>query len=305
MSRAPLPSDEELVTESRTLRQIDRLLRAVPGARSDDLPLGDLVGREADAVVAAHRAGRPETAYLVRGDKYRPGKSAATDAEVLATAITQQSARESMARWHWYSGWSDIAPRGHQIVDHLFESACDAIVDGDADALQTLITRKPTLVHSRSCAAHHQTLLQHVAANGIENSRQWQSPPNAVEIAEVLLAAGSDPDARCDSYGCDNTTMTLLVSSAHPARAGVQADLVEALCRGGAKPDGPDDDGMPLWSAISAWSPRAVDALVRCGARVDNLLYAAAAGLLPLVTSYFDGSGRLIRERACSWGRAR
>ena len=73
-----IPSDEELGTESRTLRQIDRLLRAVPGARSDDLPLGDLVGREADAVVAAHRAGRPEIAYLVRGDKYRPGKSAAT-----------------------------------------------------------------------------------------------------------------------------------------------------------------------------------------------------------------------------------
>src|SRR5262245_33765159 len=55
-----IPSDEELGTESRTLRQIDRLLRAVPGARTDDLPLGDLVGREAAAVVAAHRAGRPE-----------------------------------------------------------------------------------------------------------------------------------------------------------------------------------------------------------------------------------------------------
>ena len=98
--------------------------------------------------------------------------------------------------------------------------------------------------------------------------------------------------------------MTLLVSSAHPAAAGVQAPLVEALCRGGAKPDGPDEDSMPLWTAISSWYPKAVDALIRCGARVDNLLFAGAAGDLPAVRSYFDEAGGLLPERAFSFGRA-
>lgn len=37
----------------------------------------------------------------------------------------------------------------------------------------------------------------------------------------------------CDSYG-GSSTMGLLVTSAHPARAGVTQDLVELLCQYGA-----------------------------------------------------------------------
>ena len=83
-----------------------------------------------------------------------------------------------------------------EVVDPAFEAACDAIVEGDAAVLRALLARDPALLHARSRFAHHQTLLQHVAANGIEHSRQWQSPPNAVEIAEILLGAGAEPDAR-------------------------------------------------------------------------------------------------------------
>jgi hypothetical protein len=219
--------------------------------------------------------------------------------------VTEDEARASMARWHWFGGWDDVLARAHEVVDPRFEAACDTIVDGDATALRALVTADPELVRARSRFAHHQTLLQHVAANGIENSRQWQSPPNAVEIARILLAAGAEPDATCDSYGGDNTAMTLLVTSAHPAAAGVQADLVEELCRAGAKPDGPDDAGGPLWGAISFGYTAAVDRLVRCGARVDNLLFAAAAGDLEAVCSYFDGHGRIVPARAHGWGRAR
>lgn len=69
--------------------------------------------------------------------------------------------------------------------------------------------------------------------------------------------------------------------------------------------DGPSDDGSPLWAAISAWYPAAVDSLVRCGARVDNLLFAAAAGDLHAVQSYFDAAGKLVPERAFDVGRSR
>ena len=294
---------DRLGPESRALSAIDLLLRSVPGARTKALPLAELLRREADALVSAHRAGEPAAAYLIRGEKYRPGTSQATDAETLTAELTYEQALACIVRWHWFSDWSEVTPHAQKAVDPRFEAACDAIVDGRAKDLRALLGHDPSLVHARSRFGHHQTLIQHVAANGIEKSRQWQSPSNAVEIAEILLSAGSEPDATCDSYG-GSTAMTLLVTSAHPAAAGVQADLVDALCKGGAMPDGIEDDGRPLWLAISSCYTAAVDALVRCGARIDNLLFAAAAGDLIAVASYFDEAGRPLPGRAYGWGGA-
>jgi hypothetical protein len=64
---------------------------------------------------------------------------------------------------------------------------------------------------------------------------------------------------------------------------GCRLALVTALCRGGANPNGLDDDGLPLWTAITWGYPAAAEALARCGARVDNLVFAAALGDLPRV----------------------
>jgi hypothetical protein len=88
------------------------------------------------------------------------------------------------------------------------------------------------------------------------------------------------------------TTLELLVSSCHPADAGVQAELVEVLCDAGAKVDGIDDDGAPLWTAIAFGYTRAVEALVRCGARVDNLVFAAVVGDMERVKEMLGEGGR-------------
>ena len=141
-------------------------------------------------------------------------------------------------------------------------------------------------------------LLHHVAANGIEVERQLQTPPNAVGIMRLLLERGAEPDAICDAYGADDTTLGLLVSSAHPAAAGVQAALVEELCRGGARVDGLDDDGAPLWTAIAFGYTEAAEALARCGARVDNVVFAAALGHLADVRGCLDADGRLTPASA-------
>ena len=142
---------------------------------------------------------------------------------------------------------------------------------------------------------HRATLLHHVAANGIEVERQLQSPPNAAEIMRLLLQRGAEPDALCDTYGGGPgaTTMCLLVSSCVPAEAGVQASLVCELCRGGAAVNGLEDDGLPLWIAISFGYTEAAEALVRCGARVDNIVFHAALGDLAAVRGYFGADGSL------------
>src|SRR5688572_23790987 len=235
---------QSLNAESETLRKIDQLLQNIPGVRSQPLPLGELIEREAAALLSAQGRGETCAAYLLRGDKYRPGQSQHTDAELLAAPLSRSEAAAAMTRWHWFRDAAHLARHAQELVDPCFEAACDAIVAGDAAALRALLAAQPSLARQRSCFAHHQTLLQHVSANGIEHHRQWQSPANAVELATLLLAAGAEPDADCDTYG-GSTALTLLVTSAHPARAGVQAALVEALCRAGAKPDGPEADCRP------------------------------------------------------------
>ncbi|HZU84267.1 MAG TPA: ankyrin repeat domain-containing protein, partial [Polyangiaceae bacterium] len=189
-----------------------------------------------------------------------------------------------------------------------FEAAADAIVDGDAPALRALLAGHSDLARARSPYAHRATLLQHVAANGIESSRQWQSPKNAVEIARILIDAGSEVDATCDAYG-GSTAMGLLVSSGHPAEAGVQVALVEALLDAGAAIDGVATiPGTPIETALLFGYPDAAEALARRGARVDNVLVAAGLGRVELIDRLAAKPGAQLDEAfrvASALGRAR
>src|SRR5260221_2875262 len=78
--------------------------------------------------------------------------------------------------------------------------------------------------------------------------------------------------------------MGLLVSSAHPAKAGVQVALVEALLDAGAAIDGVATvQGTPIETALVFGSPDAAEALARPGARIDDVLVAAGLGRAELV----------------------
>lgn len=129
----------------------------------------------------------------------------------------------------------------------------------------------------------------------MEDFRQ-RTPPNAVDVARALLAAGAEVDAVARTYGGGpwQTPLNLLVSSVHPARAGVQAALVDVLAGHGAAVDGVEDDGTPLLTALAFHYPAAAEALVRCGARVDSLSAAAGLGDVAAVRGFLAG-GPLTR----------
>lgn len=214
---------------------------------------------------------------------------------VAPDGLDLDGARLAVAKNHWYADWADALAHGPDLVDTRFEAAADAIHAGDETTLRRLLRAHPGLVALRSPFPHRQTLLHHLAANGIEVERQLRPPANAVDVLRPLLEHGADPDATCDSYGGGTgaTALCLLVSSAGPQAVGSEAALVEELVRGGARVDGLDDDGLPLWTAVLCGHTAAVEALARCGARVDNLCFAAALGDLDAVRGYFEPGGGL------------
>ena len=197
-------------------------------------------------------------------------------------------AQHLIARAHSYDSWSEFAREIEGLRADSdrsdFERAADAVVEGNLAGLDELLAKDPDLVRTHSARKHHATLLHYVAANGVEDFRQ-KTPSNAVEVAMRLLDAGAAVDALADTYGKDlyQTTMNLLVSSTHPAAAGLQSALVEVLLDHGAAIDGLAGDSSPLATALAFGYRDAADTIVRRGATISNVSLAAAVGRLDLV----------------------
>lgn len=184
---------------------------------------------------------------------------------VRATTLSPADAQLVIAREYHFENWAELTRFAETVAKGgpvaRFEEAVEAVVAGDIERLRTMLRDTPDLVRTRSARKHRATLLHYIAANGVEDSRQ-RTPPNAVEIAKLLLESGAEPDALADMYDNKCTTMGTLVSSAHPHRAGLQAALAETLLEYGAKLQGPG----------SEWQSAAVTALI--------FGYADTAGVL-------------------------
>ncbi len=252
--------------------------------------------KQAEELLAAHAAGDPQALGIIHRNHPRFLDSKIpwlpknlSDSEIQSAALEPADAQLVIARWYSFRSWSALTEYVGAVTQggsvFQFESAVEAVIAGDIVALAALLRENPELVRARSTRitcfdppAHRATLLHYVAANGIESYRQ-KTPANAVEVAKTLLRAGAEVDALAEMYGGRCTTMSMLVSSGHPAQAGVQAALVETLLDFGASTEerGAGPWRSPLMTALAFGYQDAAAALVRGGARVDNV--AAAAGL--------------------------
>src|SRR5689334_19790737 len=157
-----------------------------------------------------------------------------------------------------------------------FETAVDAVVSGDLETLQSMLRADPELARRRSARNHHATLLHYVAANGVEDERQ-RTPANALDIAKTLLDAGAEVDATADMYDAEATTMEMLVSSEHPAAAGLQSALAELLLDHGADINHRGKQGQtPVVTALAFGYLGTAEVLARRGAALS---FEALAGL--------------------------
>ena len=224
-----------------------------------------------------------------------------------------------IARAHGFLSWPKFAAHladlgGTETAVGTFESAVQSIVTGDAAALRDLLRRRPELVKARSTREHRGTLLHYVSANGVEGYRQV-SPKNAAEIAEILLAAGADIEAEADVYGGGCTALGLVATSAPPAIAGVQIDVIDVLLRHGARMNTQSAGNRHslVDACLANGQPRAAAYLAQRGAPLD-LKGAAGVGRLErvrqLVPENHDLRGSSLTQDlktafslACSYGR--
>src|ERR1700730_755859 len=235
----------------------------------------DQYQKQAEELLEAHKSGDSQAIGVIHKnhppflDSKMPWLTKnLPDSEIRSSTFDLADAQLTIARWYSFQDWPALAEYVDAVSQDCspafqFESAVEAVIAGDLGTLESLLGKNPELVRARSTRithfdppVHRATLLHYVAANGVEGYRQ-KTPGNAVEIARALLQAGAEVDALAAMYGGQYTTMSMLVSSSHPAEAGVQVALVETLLDFGAaiEPLGSAKWGSPLMTALAFGYP--------------------------------------------------
>lgn len=201
----------------------------------------------------------------------------------LSETCSLTGAQFVIARSHGFESWVKFSKHVESLAENRFETAVDAIVKGDAARLKQLLRENPKLARARSGREHGATLLHYVSANGVEGYRQ-KTPPNIVEIAEILLDAGAEIDAEADVYGGGCTALGLAATSVWPEKAGVQETLLETLLARGASMEKQSAGNRHslVAACLANGRPKAAAFLAGRGARV-NFVEAAGLGLIEVV----------------------
>ncbi|HTL58613.1 MAG TPA: ankyrin repeat domain-containing protein [Candidatus Limnocylindrales bacterium] len=237
---------------------------------------------------------RTSTQSVQRIKKFHPRLRNRSDFEVAEAKFSLADAQWVIAQEHAFESWPKFVKHIQEITRagspvSKFELAADAIASGDLSTLKKLLRDNPELVRARSTRAHRAPLIHYVAANGIENFRQ-KTPKNILEITEALLRAGAEVDTTGPSYSGGSTALGLAATSYHPAKAGVQLELLDLLLKAGASLDGAPGGWGPLVAALHNGRGDAAAFLAERGASLD---LEGAAG-----TGEVDAMARYVNEDA-------
>lgn len=233
---------------------------------------------QAKDLLQEHAARDPRAAQRIR--EFHPRFGGATDENIFKTRLSLSDAQLTIAREHGFPGWPRLKrhiekptladrldlPHHERIEDARFRRAVELLDAGDVAGLRAHLRHYPKLVHEQVLFEggnyfRNPTLLEFVAENPV---RRGKLPGNIVEVAKVIIDAGADRTALTETLGLVSTGMV-------PRQCRVQVPLIDLLCQRGADPSG------PLRAAALHGELEAVEALLRCGGRVD-LPIAAALG---------------------------
>jgi hypothetical protein len=259
----PNPQDALPLPSRPSVEQYKKLAKdLVKSCRSGDpAAIGIWASRWVEALAAHQRepdALRDGTEISARANQIDQfARTKLSSGEGSTSKCVLADAQFVIARAHGFLSWPKFVTHIESLARtssavSAFEAAAYAIVTGDVTTLERLLREHPTLIRARSTREHRATLLHYVAANGVENYRQV-TPKNIAEITEILLVAGAEIDGEADVYGGGCTTLGLVATSAPPAIAGVQRDVIDVLLKHGAHgPSGTGGNRQPLVRASAS-----------------------------------------------------
>ena len=323
----PNPQDALPLPSRPSVEQYKKLAKdLVKSCRSGDPAAIGIWASQWIEVLAAHQtepdALRDGTEIRARANQVDQfARTTLSSGEGSSSRCVLADAQFVIARVHGFLSWPKFVKHLESLASasspvSAFEAAAHAVVTGDVATLKGLLREHPTLIRARSTREHRATLLHYVAANGVENYRQV-TPRNIATVTEILLAAGADVNSEADVYGGGCTTLGLVATSAPPAIAGVQQEVIDVLLEHGARMDLPGTGGnqQPLVRACLAnGQPDAAEYVVSRGAPLD-LPGAAGIGRIDVVKRFFNEDGDLNANAtkaqmvdgfslACAYGRA-
>ncbi|PYV30985.1 MAG: hypothetical protein DMG22_18805, partial [Acidobacteria bacterium] len=108
--------------------------------------------KQAQDLVEGHKLGDPESIWRIKND--HPRFREMSDSEVRSTTFALADAQFIVARWNYFESWLELAGYVEAVTQERspvsqFESAVDAIVDGDVTALERLLRANPDLIRAR------------------------------------------------------------------------------------------------------------------------------------------------------------
>lgn len=212
------------------IKKIQRLHESMLKANRSTFSVIEYLSLQVERICEAHRAG--DTAVCFHLGCWCTPLVGTPRAEIMQCDLSTDMAQLTIAREHGYTDWTAVQTLGDTRFDERFENCVDTLLAGDLETLNNTLANDPTLAHQRSQYGHGATLLHYLAANGVESYRQV-TPLNAEQIALALVDAGAEVKSSANIYG-GSTPLELLVSSAHPANAGVTDKVAKVLCDAGA-----------------------------------------------------------------------
>ncbi len=203
---------------------IDKSIKMIRDLHTDILELKktsttikEFISLQAERLFEAHGFGSTAVIFhLACWCKPLIGKPAE---EIMKTPLSLALAQQTIAAEYGFASWKDVENLAKTKFDTDFEDCIDNMLSGKLQLLQNTLTENPHFATQRSQYGHQATLLHYLAANGVESYRQI-TPMNAADIAQTLIDAGADANAHAQIYGSSDVR-GLLLSSAHPANAGV------------------------------------------------------------------------------------
>ena len=231
---------------------------------------------QAKDLLKEHAARTQGTAQRLREFHTRFGR--ATDSEIFGAKLSLSDAQLAIAREHGFPSWTRLKrhierptlsdrldlPHEQRIEDAVFRRAVELLDAGEVSALRAHLKKHAHLAHQQVVFEggnyfKNPTLLEFVAENPV---RHGTLPANIVEIARVILDAGTSQSAR-------NEALMLVSTGSVPRECGAQLALICVLCEYGADPN------SAAHAAALHGELQALQALLERGARMDLPLAAA------------------------------